>query len=164
MSRPPGLPKTGGRKPGSPNRNQLTEDMRKSIVAVFKKMGGTRWLLDWAKENETEFVRLVLSRVLPAAPRDDSPNLVINTGPQVNVDELSDLQAASRIAFALQTFAAERLEPQLIEGEHVKPAPAEPTPTPAPAPQAPEPASEAEREVAHFGSGAEQGVKRRNLL
>lgn len=166
--RPPGLPKTGGRKPGSPNKLQVTEAMRKDILTAYKRLGGVAWLVKWAQANETEFVGKVLSHVLPAAPRDE-PSATINSM-LVNADTLTDMQAASRIAFALAS-AAQQLEPpaRIIEGEHVKPAPAESVP--APAPQAPEPAPPPEptpeseqREVAHFGTGREQGVKRRRNL
>lgn len=179
--RPPGIPKTGGRRPGSPNKNQLTEDMRKSIVAVFKKMGGTKWLLDWAKENETEFVRLVLTRILPAPSRDDSPNLVINTGPQVNVDTLTDMQAASRIAFALAQAEHQMREIEVLPVEQPKPPPpvkVEPLPPYEPPSSFNENLTlqeQAERAAAHelvantldcdissyHGGGAEQGVRRK---
>lgn len=96
--RPPGQPHTGGRKPGTPNKNQLTEEMRKSIVSVFRRMGGTKWLLTWAKENETEFVRLVLTRILPAPPKEE-PLVEVNISAQAAT--LTDVEAATRIAFAL---------------------------------------------------------------
>ncbi|WP_232503551.1 hypothetical protein [Pseudogulbenkiania sp. NH8B] len=151
--------------PGS--RNKINDKMRADIMSVYRRLGGVAWLLTWAKANETEFVSKVLSHVLPAPPRDEAPTVTINTGPLISADELTDMQAASRIAFALAQ-AAQQLEPgRVIEGatvptpKPVKP-PAKPAPPPPPPVAAPE--STAEREVAHFGSGAEQGTRRRNLL
>lgn len=165
--RPPGLPKTGGRKVGSKNKLQVTEDMRRDILTAYKRLGGVAWLVKWAQANETEFVGKVLSHVLPAPVRDEpAPTVTINQ-PLISADTLTDREAALRIAFALSSVAQRmeqgrtiEVEPVAPPPEPVKPTPAEPVvppPTPAPAPE-----SEPDTPV-HFGSGAEQG-RRRNLL
>lgn len=68
--------KTGGRKKGTPNRMSAT--VKDNIVAVFDKVGGTKTMVNWAKENLTEFYRLY-GRLLPSettiANPDGSPLL-----------------------------------------------------------------------------------------
>lgn len=103
MPRPPGLPKTGGRVRGRPSlsreeRNVLTSEMAADILKTYKKMGGPRWLLKWAQQNENEFMRQCLARLLPAFPKED-PDIQINQ--QFNSGSLSDFEVAQRIAFTL---------------------------------------------------------------
>jgi hypothetical protein len=62
MSRPKGLPKTGGRKPGSGNR--LQRDVRETIIAAFYEAGGVAYLKEQAVENPTAFLAL-LGKTLP---------------------------------------------------------------------------------------------------
>ena len=54
--------------------------------------------MKWAQQNENEFMRQCLSRLFPAFPKDD-PDIQINQ--QFNTSNLTDLEIAQRIAFAL---------------------------------------------------------------
>ncbi|MFJ3367619.1 hypothetical protein [Pseudomonas sp. NPDC086251] len=67
-------------------------------MSVYLKLGGVKWLLQFAKDNPAEFLRQGLSRLLPAPQRDD-PDFVQNN--QFNFDSLSTLESARRVAFAL---------------------------------------------------------------
>jgi hypothetical protein len=62
MSRPKGLPKTGGRKAGTPNK--VTRSLKEDILEAFLKVGGADYLVGKARENPTAFMSL-LGRVLP---------------------------------------------------------------------------------------------------
>lgn len=95
--RPPGQPKSGGRQVGAKNKVQITEQMRNDILTVYAAMGGVKFLLDWATNNQTEYVRQCLSRLMPAPSRDEEQS----THTVVNVNDISDLEVARRIAFAL---------------------------------------------------------------
>lgn len=122
--------KSGGRRPGSRNKAQVTEDMRKDILSVYKKLGGRKFLADWAEKNPVEFVKQCLSRVMPPAPREDveSPSVVVN-------NNLTDIDVARRIAYVLYQG---KKQLDAIEGEPLPaPAPLEaatPLPSPAPVP------------------------------
>lgn len=105
--------KTGGRKPGS--KNVVTERVRLDVLAVYRKLGGTKWLLEWAKSNPNEFVKNCLTRLLPPPPRDDPEPSVPSPA-----NTLTDLEAAKRIAFALSKVAYSldippREQPKTIE-------------------------------------------------
>jgi hypothetical protein len=96
-----GAPKTGGRVRGSldkAERQLLTNKMAGDILKVYQKLGGVKWLLEFAKENPAEFIRQALSRTFPAPAKDD-PDAVYNT--QINVGNLSEIEAARRVAFML---------------------------------------------------------------
>ena len=54
--------KTGGRKPGSPNKK--TAAVKEALEHAFKGMGGKAGLTRWAKENPTEFYK-IWSKLLP---------------------------------------------------------------------------------------------------
>jgi hypothetical protein len=54
--------KTGGRKPGTPNR--MTNTLKASIEEAFGRVGGVEWLVKQAGENPQAFMTL-LGRVLP---------------------------------------------------------------------------------------------------
>lgn len=99
--RPPGLPKTGGRKRGSLDKSQrllLTDRMAADILKVYKRLGPD-WLFTVAKERPDLFINQCLSRLLPPAIKSDEPDVLIQQ--QFNLDTMSDLEAARRIAFAL---------------------------------------------------------------
>lgn len=104
MARPPGqsgLPKVGGRKVGSlskERRKEVNDMLANDILACYAAMGGLSWLLKWAEKNESEFVRQCLARLFPAFPKSDDADVLVQ---QVNIGELSDLDAACRIAFVL---------------------------------------------------------------
>ena len=122
--------KSGGRKPGSRNKAQVTEDMRKDILAVYRKLGGRKFLAKFAEENPAEFLKQCLSRVMPAPPKEDAePTVVVN-------NNLTDLDVARRIAFVLFTAGKQLEENEPIEAKaEPTPAPQEAaTPLPAPAP------------------------------
>lgn len=51
-----------GRPPGSPNKT--TASVKEALTIVFQERGGTRALLAWAAENQTEFYKL-WGRMLP---------------------------------------------------------------------------------------------------
>lgn len=57
--------KTGGRAKGTPNK--ITATVRETFERVFNALqeGGTADLESWAKENPTEFYKLV-SKLIPA--------------------------------------------------------------------------------------------------
>lgn len=115
QGRPTGLPKTGGRKKGSLDRQArtlITEELAGDILATYRQLGGQTFLLEWAQANKTEFVRQCLTRLMPAPPKDE-PDTVNNT--LINVGTLDDMAIARRIAFALS---------KAIHGEESPPRPA----------------------------------------
>lgn len=54
--------KTGGRKPGTPNK--LSGQAKENIVAVFNRLGGTDGMAAWASENQTQFYT-IYAKLLP---------------------------------------------------------------------------------------------------
>lgn len=62
MPRPKGLPKTGGRKPGSQNKTTLA--VKEAFRQAFDDLGGTQALVTWAMENPTQFYQLY-SKLIP---------------------------------------------------------------------------------------------------
>ena len=64
MPRPRGIPKTGGRKKGVPNK--VTTSMRQVWLDAFDRLGGVDALVRWGSkpENETEFYKLS-SKLIP---------------------------------------------------------------------------------------------------
>jgi len=123
-----GSPKTGGRRKGSLDKNArqlITGEMAADLLAVYKKLGGVKWLLKFAEDNPAEFLRQGLSRLFPA-PQKDDPD-VVNNNTQVNFNHLDTLEAARRVAFALNAGihaqGEQALEPALIEVTGRTPAP-----------------------------------------
>lgn len=57
-----GNPKTGGRKKGTPNKN--TAAIKDAFRTAFEQMGGIHSLVEWGKENPTQFYQLV-SKLIP---------------------------------------------------------------------------------------------------
>lgn len=58
--------KTGGRRPGSPNK--LTHDVREAILKVADELGGPKRLVSWAREspeNEKVFWANIYPKLLP---------------------------------------------------------------------------------------------------
>lgn len=108
VGRLPGSPRPAGsgRKRGSLDKAQralITEQVAKDLLTVYRKLGGVRWLLEWARENQTEFIRQGLARLMPAFPKeagDDAPlvSLTFNGDPT---------EAAKRVAFLLAKGNAE---------------------------------------------------------
>jgi len=65
--KPKGLPKTGGRKAGTPNA--VTTSFKRALEAAYKALqdeSGSEHgdLIAWARENKTEFYR-IKSKLLP---------------------------------------------------------------------------------------------------
>ncbi|OHC26299.1 MAG: hypothetical protein A2Y50_07290 [Pseudomonadales bacterium RIFCSPLOWO2_12_59_9] len=117
--RPPGQPKTGGKQVGSLNRQarqELTEKLAGDLLWAYEQLGNREWLLAFARENPIEFLRLGLSRLFPAPAKED-PDVQLNQ--QINVGNLSDFEAARKIAFALaKGLHSQKAEPA-IEAERV---------------------------------------------
>lgn len=100
--RVPGSPRTpgSGRKRGSldrAQRNLLTERMAGDIMRVYQRLGGVKWLLQFAQDNPAEFLRQGLSRLFPAPIKED-PDIQLNQ--QINFDG-DPVEQARLIAFAL---------------------------------------------------------------
>lgn len=57
-----GTPKTGGRHKGTPNKT--TAAAKEAIALAFDGIGGVPELVEWAKENRTEFYKLY-ARLIP---------------------------------------------------------------------------------------------------
>ncbi len=78
MPRPKGLPKTGGRKAGTPNR--VTREVREAILRAFDRVGGEDYLVEVARHDPKTFCTL-LGKLLPAEvrtrPDSDRPAVVI---------------------------------------------------------------------------------------
>ncbi|WP_448177024.1 hypothetical protein [Pseudomonas putida] len=123
-----GAPKTGGRRKGSLDKNArqlITGEMANDLLVVYRKLGGVKWLLEFAKNNPVEFMRQGLSRLLPAAPKDDFD---IQINQQFN-SNMSDFEAAQRIAFALsKAVHGQEGQPPAIEAVRVTSARAAPEP------------------------------------
>lgn len=116
--RTPGSLKTpgSGRKKGSLDlveRRLVTSEIANDILGCYLAMGGPKFLLEWAQQNKTEFVRQCLARLMPAFQKDD-PDTQINIQNNYNQGGLTDFQVAQRIAFALR----KGIEP--VEAEPVK--------------------------------------------
>lgn len=79
MARKKGTPKTGGRKKGTPNKTTLS--VKKALTEAFEGSGGTASLIEWAKENRTEFYK-IWAKLLPQEIKADISGEV---GPQVQI-------------------------------------------------------------------------------
>jgi hypothetical protein len=71
-------------------------------------------LLEFAKNNPGEFIRSGLSRLWPA-PQKDDPDFVQNN--QFNVNNLSEMESARRVAFALAKAAHQLEQEQQVVAE-----------------------------------------------
>ncbi|MBK5401317.1 hypothetical protein JFU47_32085 [Pseudomonas sp. TH39(2020)] len=100
--RPPGQLKTGGRIKGRSldkgERQLVTSQMAGDLMAVYKKLGGVRWLLKFAEDNPAEFLRQGLSRLFPSPAKDDEGGTF---NQQINFNNLDLFEASRRVAFAL---------------------------------------------------------------
>lgn len=87
MSRPKGLPKTGGRQPGSPNK--LTGDLKAMILGALDGAGGAAYLERQAEANPAAFMTLV-GKVLPLQVSGEGGGpVIIVTGVQRAEDNAS---------------------------------------------------------------------------
>lgn len=57
-----GKPPNSGRKPGQPNH--LTVSVKQAFGEAFDKMGGAQALLEWGRDNPTDFYKLA-SKLIP---------------------------------------------------------------------------------------------------
>lgn len=79
--RPKGMPKTGGRKPGS--LNKTTVAVKEAFRDAFELLGGTGALVVWASENPTQFYQLY-SKLIPTeidatiSGKDGAPAVQVN--------------------------------------------------------------------------------------
>lgn len=115
MSRVPGSAKTGGRQRGALNRQrrqEISEEIAFDVLSVYRGLGGTIWLMQLAKDQPALFLQQCLSRLLPAAQRPDDDGITVN---QLNVGNLSDIEAACRIAFALEKGLRAKREQKELE-------------------------------------------------
>jgi hypothetical protein len=71
MPRPKGLPKTGGRQPGTPNK--VTASMREAWREAFDRLGGVDSLVAWGQTEPTEFYRLVTKLIPQDVTSGDKP-------------------------------------------------------------------------------------------
>ncbi|SMF04017.1 hypothetical protein [Pseudogulbenkiania subflava] len=186
--RPPGLPKApnSGRKKGAKNSKPIApeavrEQLRTEIFQTYLAMGGVKWLEQIAKEHPLAFLSQCFSRIAPPVPKPEEavPATV------VNVNNLSDFEAARYVAFMLaQAIHAQDspLPARTIEHQPAKPVPPPPYEPPAAAPidVSTDSLEEQARQAAarelvantieqdmttYHGSAAEQGIKkRRNLI
>lgn len=62
MSRPKGLPRTGGRLKGTPNK--ATRDLKEAILNAFSRVGGEDYLVKLASTDPRTFAMLV-AKILP---------------------------------------------------------------------------------------------------
>lgn len=60
--RPPGQPKSGGRKKGS--ANIATKEVKDALLEAFDRLGGISGLVEWGEDNKTEFYKL-WTKLLP---------------------------------------------------------------------------------------------------
>lgn len=104
----PGTPharKVGGRQRGSLDkgaRTVISAQISADILDVYNLLGGPAFLYRWAKDNPSAFVNGPLARLMPALPKpdDEAP-----AGPTFNFNNLSDFEAARRVAFLLAAGA-----------------------------------------------------------
>lgn len=71
MARPKGLPKTGGRQKGVPNR--INRDLKEMILGALDQAGGVKYLVAQAHDKPQAFLALV-GRVLPMTVASDPEN------------------------------------------------------------------------------------------
>jgi len=62
MARPAGMPKTGGRRKGTPNKSNAA--LKEMILGALADVGGQKYLAEQARKNPQSFMTLV-GRVLP---------------------------------------------------------------------------------------------------
>lgn len=158
--KPPGLPRTGGRKPGTKNREIPDKKiLAEHILETYMAMGGPAFLLEWSKANPTDFVKYALSRFWPAMPRAEETGMINQVN--VQIDTMSQWEKARRVGFMLSRAAHELENQKTLEHQ-----PAEPllplNSVPAPSQQtAPEPV-----DITNYPGklAGEQGFKKRNLI
>ena len=58
-----GSKKTGGRQAGTPNK--ITSLVKNALIDAFEQIGGVENLVEWGRENQTDFYKLWV-KVLPS--------------------------------------------------------------------------------------------------
>lgn len=76
MAKPKGLPKSGGRKAGTPNKT--TGQVKEMVLQALSEAGGVRYLLTQASENPTAFMTLV-GKVIPLQVAGDPDGAPVRT-------------------------------------------------------------------------------------
>lgn len=125
---------TRGRKPGSPKvpgsgrvagksldkgeRIKITSAMAGSILAVFERLGGEDFLYRWAKENQTAYVTNCLARLMPPMPKEGDDTGAVNNTQNNYYGNMTPLEAAQRVAFALSVGARELEKQAPVTIEH----------------------------------------------
>lgn len=69
MPRPKGLPKTGGRKKGTPNR--ITGDARADYWEAYRILGGVKFLVSVGRADPVAFFRGFTAKMLPSEVKAD---------------------------------------------------------------------------------------------
>ncbi|MEZ1837567.1 hypothetical protein QVM62_06860 [Pseudomonas putida] len=121
--RQPGLGKVpgSGRKKGTLDKGErqlISDGMAADLLAVYKKLGGVKWLLTFAQNNPVEFLRQGLSRLLPAPQKGDDDTGAVNNTQNNYYGNLTPLEAAQRVAFALSVGARELEKQPPVTIEH----------------------------------------------
>lgn len=91
MPRPKGLPKTGGRLAGTPNKT--TASVRKVFEQAFDGIGGVESLIKWGAVNRTEFYKLY-GRLIPV---DATITRIIRGADDLTDDELQNLANSNEV-------------------------------------------------------------------
>lgn len=81
-----GMPKKGGRKPGTPNK--ATVAVKDAFRRAFDDLGGVDALVTWAADNQTQFYQLY-SKLIPSevvGPGEEGEHLVVQRIERLIVD------------------------------------------------------------------------------
>lgn len=73
--------KTGGRKAGTPNKS--TASAKAAMIEAFDELGGADSLVEWGKENQTDFYKL-WSKLIPADIKAD-----VNSTGEITINVVS---------------------------------------------------------------------------
>lgn len=76
--RPKGLPKTGGRAKGTPNK--ISGDLRSMILGALQGVGGTEYLQAQATENPAAFLSLLGKTVPKELSATGAITILVTTG------------------------------------------------------------------------------------
>lgn len=119
--RAPGGAKVGGRKVGSLDkaaRQIITEEMGAHILACYQKLGGLKFLIEWASQpqNQTTFITTVLARLMPAMPRDGADAAITNQTMNIDMnDPAVRRDMAVKVAYLLSAGLQTAEEPDLSQ-------------------------------------------------
>jgi hypothetical protein len=88
----------------------ISETMAADILKTYKRLGKD-WLFKVAQERPDLFINQCLSRLLPPAFKEGAD---VEFNQQINVGQMSDFEAARRVAFALNLGIAAQQEQQVV--------------------------------------------------